>query len=309
LALGLGVVGGRGMPVGAVMAAGAVPARGAANTGYRLLGGDGGVFSFGSTFEGSAAPDPSACPANTSDRSMPDGTCWAMATTPSDKGYWILNAYTGVVRTFGDAVFYGDPSALDVGMADLWPVARAIVSTPDGKGYWILEYGLSGLGSVRAFGDAHAYGDQLSIPGAGDLNGEPVGMASTPDGGGYWIVDSDGGVFAFGDAVFAGSMGGHALTARVVAITRTNSGAGYWLVASDGGVFAFGDAVFAGSMGAAHLAAPVVAMASAPGGGYWLAGSDGGVFTFGAAAFLGSMGGDWMHRPIFAISASTGVLG
>ena len=34
-----------------------------------------------------------------------------------------------------------------------------------------------------------------------------VGMASTPDGQGLWLVSSDGGVFAFGSAVFYGSTG------------------------------------------------------------------------------------------------------
>ena len=42
------------------------------------------------------------------------------------------------------------------------------------------------------------------------LNRPIVGMASTPDGKGYWLVASDGGIFAFGDAAFYGSTGGHA---------------------------------------------------------------------------------------------------
>jgi len=33
-------------------------------------------------------------------------------------------------------------------------------------------------------------------------------MAATPDGRGYWLVASDGGIFAFGDAAFFGSMAG-----------------------------------------------------------------------------------------------------
>ncbi|MHB1720751.1 MAG: hypothetical protein ACYCTL_01695, partial [Acidimicrobiales bacterium] len=85
--------------------------------------------------------------------------------------------------------------------------------------------------------------------------------ASTPDGRGYWEVASDGGVFAFGDAQFYGSMGAKPLAAPVVGIASTPDGRGYWEVASDGGVFAFGDAQFYGSMGARPLAAPVVGIA------------------------------------------------
>ena len=60
---------------------------------------------------------------------------------------------------------------------------------------------------------------------------------------------SDGGLFAFGDAGFYGSMGGLPLTQPVVGIAATPDGRGYWEVASDGGIFAFGDAHFYGSTG------------------------------------------------------------
>ena len=40
------------------------------------------------------------------------------------------------------------------------------------------------------------------------LNQPIVGMASTPSGDGYWLVARDGGVYAFGDAPFAGSAAG-----------------------------------------------------------------------------------------------------
>ncbi len=106
-------------------------------------------------------------------------------------------------------------------------------------------------------------------------------MASTPDSNGYWLVASDGGVFAFGDASFYGSMGGKHLNApdrgHGIHVRRE----GYWLVASDGGVFAFGDASFAGSMGGKPLNAPVVGIAAGASGGYWLVASDGGIFSFG----------------------------
>ena len=60
--------------------------------GYWLEAGDGGVFSFGAPFHGSAASDATRCPANPPARSMPNGSCWSMAPTPDGGGYWILNA-------------------------------------------------------------------------------------------------------------------------------------------------------------------------------------------------------------------------
>ncbi len=39
-----------------------------------------------------------------------------------------------------------------------------------------------------------------------------VGIAATPTGNGYWLVGSDGGVFGFGSADFAGSLSGDGLT-------------------------------------------------------------------------------------------------
>jgi hypothetical protein len=128
--------------------------------------------------------------------------------------------------------------------------------------------------------------------GGSHLNAPVVGMAATSTGRGYWLVASDGGVFAYGDAVFAGSMGGQPLNQPIVGMAATPSGHGYWMTASDGGIFAFGDAPFEGSMGGTPLNNPVVGMAaSSDGRGYWLAAADGGVFTFGDAPFEGSDGG------------------
>jgi hypothetical protein len=116
-----------------------------------------------------------------------------------------------------------------------------------------------------------------------------VGIATTPDGKGYWEVAADGGIFAFGDAPFYGSMGGRALDRPVVGIATTPEGKGYWEVASDGGIFAFGDALYRGSTGGETLVAPVLGMCSPSLAGYWLAAADGGVFSFGLP-FDGSMG-------------------
>jgi ribosomal protein L24E len=114
-----------------------------------------------------------------------------------------------------------------------------------------------------------------------------VGIAAHPVGG-YYFVAADGGIFAFGDAPFFGSMGAHPLNQPIVGMAATPSGNGYWLVAADGGIFAFGDAPFHGSMGGRPLAKPIVGMAPySPQSGYWLVAQDGGIFSFGAP-FLGS---------------------
>ncbi len=104
---------------------------------------------------------------------------------------------------------------------------------------------------------------------------------------GYWTTASDGGVFAFGQVGYQGSMGGVHLDKPVIGMAPTASSKGYWLVASDGGIFAFGDARFYGSTGNVHLDKPIVGMVASPdGGGYWLVASDGGIFAFGDAEFL-----------------------
>ena len=116
--------------------------------------------------------------------------------------------------------------------------------------------------------------------------------ATDPHLGGYWLVAPDGGIFAFGDATFYGSMGGHPLARPIVGIAATPSGNGYWEVASDGGIFAFGDATFTGSMGGRPLAKPIVGIAATPTGhGYWEVASDGGIFAFGDAGFFGALPG------------------
>ena len=274
--------------------------------GYWLEAGDGGVFAFGAPFEGSAAKDAALCPANPPGRAMPNGSCWSMAPTPEGDGYWILNAYNGHIYTYGDATSYGQPADTSAysGGADSWPDAMEIVATADGKGYWVLEEGLSGLGSVQSFGDAVNYGDETTADHGMAHAGTPVAMAATHDGKGYWIVDSDGGVFSFGDAAFHGSMGNKKINAPVVGIAADNSGTGYWLAAADGGVFSFGSATFGGSMANKVLAEPVVGIAADNSGtGYWLAAADGGVFALGGAPFLGSGVGHHLNRPVFSISS------
>lgn len=79
------------------------------------------------------------------------------------------------------------------------------------------------------------------------LTGDAVAIRSTSTGKGYWIAASDGGVFAYGDAAFEGSMGGKPMNAPVVDLEPTPTNLGYWLLGKDGGIFAEGDAPFLGS--------------------------------------------------------------
>jgi hypothetical protein len=131
-----------------------------------------------------------------------------------------------------------------------------------------------------------------------------VGLAATPTGRGYWLADSSGGVYAFGDAGFHGSLAGTRLAKPVVGIASTRTGGGYWLVAADGGIFTFGDAAFDGSAGSVNLAQPIVGMAPDDvTGGYRFVASDGGVFDY-AAPFYGSTGGIRLDRPVVGMAAT-----
>ncbi len=124
---------------------------------------------------------------------------------------------------------------------------------------------LGGLAcAIGAMTSAVSMGSGPAFAAGSPGSSAPVtGIASTPDGKGYWEVASDGGIFAFGDAGFYGSMGGKPLNAPVVGIRATPDGKGYWEVASDGGIFAFGDAGFYGSMGGKPLNAGVVGISAA----------------------------------------------
>jgi ribosomal protein L24E len=122
---------------------------------------------------------------------------------------------------------------------------------------------------------------------------------------GYWLVGQDGGIFAFGDAPFAGSTGNMKLNKPIVGMASNPVGTGYWFVASDGGIFAFGDAKFFGSTGAMKLNKPIVGMAPTPTGqGYYLVASDGGIFSFGDAKFRGSTGNIKLNKPIVGMAVA-----
>jgi hypothetical protein len=278
------------------------------NGGYFLLTSNGGVFEFGMPFRGAPASDPSRCAVSPlpGRAPQPNGTCGSMASTPNGNGYWVLNSLTGAIFPFGFAPDFGSPKVRFAGTSpEFLPLMKQIVATPDGKGYWVYEIGASDIGTVDHYGSAGFFGDTTSLVTrhkVASYNGRPVAMAATADGKGYWEVYSDGGVFAFGDAPFKGSMAHRPLASPIVGIAASVTGKGYWLVAADGGVFAFGDAPFAGS-NRGVTTTPIIGMARNPvGPGYWLAGEDGSIFTFGGAQFLGTLSGKGVHGRVVAIA-------
>jgi len=286
-------------------------------SGYLMASSDGGTFGFGSAkFHGSAAGGKLGAPVTGVAPTPDGGGYWVVASngavgafgdavvhgslsgkklaapivgiaaTQDGGGYWLIGSDGGVFG-FGDAKFDGSvPQVLKPGEHLAAPIV-GVAATPDGGGYWLV----GSDGGIFSFGDAPFAG---SVPGAlkgKKLNAPVVGIAASPgsinpstggfSGDGYWLVASDGGVFAFGDAKFFGSVpgalkAGQHLNAPIVGVavgpgvanlsTFTLDSDGYWLTGSDGGVFAFGDSGYFGSIpgvlkAGQHLVAPVVGIA------------------------------------------------
>jgi len=236
------------------------------------------------TYGSPPAPSP---PAPSPPASPPPVTTSSSNTT---HGYWLVGSDGGIF-TFGSAQFYGSTGSLTLQR----PVV-GIVPTADRAGYWLD----ASDGGIFAFGDAGFYG---SIPGLGlhpagsglpdSLNAPIVGMVPSADGGGYFMVASDGGVFAFGDAKFAGSCPGiGGCSGAAVAVMPDASGNGYWVVTKTGHVYTFGDAVNFGSPGPQSV--PVTSAVRTPNGeGYWILFANGAVANYGNAGALGSPAGQF----------------
>jgi len=228
------------------------------------------------------------------------GNMVGIAPTPGDLGYmlvgsdYIPHGFGNAARTQSSPPFASPDTTQSYSPA----VGIARASASNASSVWVV--GADGA----VYGTAPTLGSMSGTP----LNSPVVGIAPTPDDRGYWLVSADGGVFAFGDAGFYGSVPGalkpgQSLNQPVVGIASTPDGKGYWLVAADGGAFAFGDAPFWGSMGGVPLNKPVVGMAGNTKGGYWLVAADGGVFAF-KAPFDGSLGAITLNAPVTSMAES-----
>jgi hypothetical protein len=200
---------------------------------------------------------------------------------PPSHSYWLVGSDGGIF-TFGSSQFYGSTGGLHLQR----PVV-GLSPTADRGGYWLV----ASDGGVFAYGDAGFVG---SLPGLGfhpagsglpnSLNAPIVGMVPSTNSGGYFMVASDGGVFAFGNAKFAGSCPGIGSCAgAAVAVVPDATGNGYWVVTSTGNVYGFGDAGYFGAPG--PQSSPITSAVTTPDGrGYWILEGNGHVFAYGDAA-------------------------
>ena len=229
-------------------------------------------------------------------------------TNPSttSHGYWLVGSDGGIFSF--NAPFFGS-----TGSMLLQRSVVGVVPTKDHAGYWLD----ASDGGVFSFGDTVFYG---SIPGLGihpygsglphSLNAPVVGMVPSADQGGYFMVASDGGVFAFGDAKFAGScysVGG--CVGAAVAVMPDASGNGYWVVTQTGNVYGFGDASNFGGPG--NTGSPVTSAVRTPSGnGYWVLTANGNVYAYGdaknAAGAPGAFGRTNPATAVFTTSDNSG---
>ena len=232
-----------------------------------------------------------------------NGTTWSVVPSPNTGGATstdFLNSVSCSSSSSCAAVgfSYATPTSFPQALIEQWDGSSWTLATSGNKGAAYDE--LEGVSCTSPTACTAAGWFWFS----GSLDQTLIESLSGPSNG-YWEVASDGGLFAFGDANFYGSMGGKPLNEPVVGMAATSDRGGYWEVASDGGLFAFGDANFYGSMGGKPLNKPIVGMAATPdGGGYWEVASDGGLFAFGDANFYGSMGGKPLNEPVVGMAAT-----
>ncbi len=257
--------------------------------GYWLVGGDGGIFTFGSAqFYGSAGDLQLQRPVV------------GVTPTAEHSGYWLVGSDGGTFA-FGSAGFFGsipglgiEPAGTSGSVQVLSAPIVGIVPSNDGRGYFMV----GSDGGVFAFGDAQFEG---SCPSIGGCSGAAVAVMPDASGDGYWLVTATGNIYTFGDAGYYGAPGASA--GAITSAVRTPDGSGYWILAANGGVFAYGDASYLGTPppGAAGGSDPATSIFStADGGGYWVSAADGSVYQFGDAPDDGSMSGHPLNAPVIA---------
>ncbi|MGH9038835.1 MAG: fibronectin type III domain-containing protein [Acidimicrobiia bacterium] len=207
------------------------------------------------------------------------------------------------------------------------------LATSESYVFWVM--------AVSARGTSNSNGMRILIPGpalpptpqpgnpppspttpkqTGGTGTPPAGSPTTPDPAasgasvagrsGYWMLESDGHVYAFGDAAHLGDAGQRQRGADAVDLEPTPSGAGYWILDHRGAVSAHGDATHHGDVNRAVLATGETATslsATPTAQGYWVFTSRGRVLPFGDATFLGDMSTVALNGPVLdSIPTPTG---
>ena len=241
--------------------------------GYWMTGSDGGVFGSGAPYEGSL---PGV--------GVTVNDVVGMVATPTGRGYWLVGADGGVFA-FGMRPTLAHYRVTPRPYATSWGSRPRRTAMATG---WWGPMGRSTRSASLVLKDRCRDWDVT----VGDI----VGMAATPTDMGYWVVGADGGVFAFGDAPFLGSMvglGQHVTNA--VGIAGSAGGAGYWVATAAGAVAGFGTAGnFPGSPLVLNAAVSSITPTFSE-NSYWLFGKDGGVFAYGGAPYEGSLPGLGVH--------------
>ncbi|WP_276947100.1 G1 family glutamic endopeptidase [Ferrimicrobium acidiphilum] len=175
------------------------------------------------------------------------------ASTPGGHGYWLV-ASDGGVFNFGNAKFYGSTYSYGItGLSGARPLNAPIVGMArSGSGYLLVasDGGVFNFGGAKFYGSTYSLG-LTGLSGHHPLNAPIVGVYPTINDGGYYMVASDGGVFNFGDAAFAGSAysagytglrGARPLPAPVTSILPNQNGSGYYIACENGQVISIGGA-------------------------------------------------------------------
>ena len=165
----------------------------------------------------------------------------------------------------------------------------------------------AGYSFVTAKGILYRHGKTAAseaLPRGAVLTRPIVATASDFAGRGGVRVGSDGGVYAYGDVPFQGSLAHTHLTKPITAVAVTPAGDGYILVGADGRVYPFGKTSSYGSLQGRRLASPVVAAAlSIDGKGYLLVQANGTVHAYGDAKTFAL--GKGSHRPSSVVAVTS----
>ena len=196
----------------------------------------------------------------------------------------------GGSHTFRTAAFHGSTGSLElqrpiVGISTVTPATapRATRSSTSDGGSYSFDTGF--YGSIPGIGL-----NPGRLGAAHSLNAPIVATVHSVTGQGYFLVAPDGGVFAFGDATFAGSCSGiGGCAGSAVAVVPEVTGLGYWVVTDTGNVYAFGDAGFYGSSGPQSTPITSAAATEPTGAGYYILHAAGQVFAYGPTTYFGSL--------------------